>query len=251
MSARTGAVGEIHQLARHGRDPAVLLVALLPLALLHVSSPLRDASGAWSLGGELLARGGPWARSGVIVLLVVAALWAVGRIRELALPWATGALAMALEGVLWGVALRPALVLASSWLPLAPGALVVPMPGAPAPDLAELHARLALAAGAGLWEELLFRALLLGGGALALARLFALLGWGDGARVLARVLALTASSLVFAWVHVLGDPNALAPEVFAFRALAGLAFGVLFLLRGLAVTAWAHAGYDALVLVLA
>lgn len=248
MSAREDAVRELHHLAREGRDPAVTLVALLPLALIHVTSPWRSASGAWSLGGELLARGGPWARGAVVVLLVVAFLWAVGRIRELALPWGTGALAMALEGALWGVALRPGLVLASSWLPLAPGALVV---AAPPFSFGDLHARLGLAAGAGLWEELLFRAGLLGGGAFALARLFALLGWGEGSRVLARVLALVVSSLVFAWVHVLGDPGALAPEVFAFRALAGLAFGLLFLFRGLAVTAWAHAGYDALVLVLA
>jgi len=97
-----------------------------------------------------------------------------------------------------------------------------------------------ISAGAGLHEELVFRALLLGG----MARLFSLpLGRGVGF-----VLALAISSLLFSAVHHLGpggEPfTALA---FVYRALAGVLFGGLYWVRGFAVVAWTHALYDVFV----
>lgn len=225
------------RIAGHGQDPAITFLLLLPLGLIHLSAPRPADSGAWSLIEGALEAGGPWASRALGAGLVLALLWSIGRIRTLGLAWRTGSLAGVLEGVLWGLALGPLLRFATSVLPLrAPLALE----GG--------HERLALAAGAGLYEELIFRALLLGCGVLTLFAVARLLGWSDAARPALVALALALSSLAFAWAHRLGDPGALSPEVFAFRALAGLVFGGIFLLRGLAVAAWAHAGYDALLL---
>jgi membrane protease YdiL (CAAX protease family) len=93
--------------------------------------------------------------------------------------------------------------------------------------------------GAGIYEELLFRVLLVG-----------FLAWG-GRRVLglgagaAGALATLVGALVFSAFHYLGpygDPLELPS--FTFRALAGVAFSALYLLRGFGITAWSHALYD-------
>lgn len=106
-------------------------------------------------------------------------------------------------------------------------------------------ARLMLSLGAGLYEELLFRVVLVG-----------LLDWagrrvlGLGARA-AGVLAVLVGALLFSAAHYVGaygDPLTL--ESFVFRALAGVFFSALYLLRGFGITAWAHALYDVGVLVL-
>lgn len=225
-------------LAGRGQDPAITLLLLLPLGLVHLSAPRPEDSGAWSLIERTLDGLGSWAKPALAAALTLALLWAIGRIRGLGLAWRSGSAAGVVEGLLWGIALGPLLRFATAVLPLESSPL----------RLEGAHESLALAAGAGLYEELIFRGLLLGGGLLALLSAARLLGWGDGPRPALAAAALAASSLVFAWAHEAGDPMALDPEVFAFRALAGLVFGGIFLLRGLAVAAWAHAGYDALLL---
>ena len=103
--------------------------------------------------------------------------------------------------------------------------------------------RLTLSIGAGLYEELLFRVVLVA----LLANGFRLLGIG---RVAAGAAATVVGALLFSAFHYigpLGDPLTL--ESFVFRALAGLAFSALYLLRGFGITAWTHALYDVAVLV--
>lgn len=227
------------RLAGRGQDPAITFLLLLPLGLLHLSAPRPADSGAYSLIQHAQSALGPWAPRALGALLILTLLWSIGRIRTLGLAWRTGSLAGILEGGLWGLALGPLLRSATAVLPLRGGPLA----------LEGAHQRLALAAGAGLYEELLFRALLLGGGLLACFALARLLGWSEAVRPALIAFALAVSSLVFSWAHRAGDPLALEPEIFAFRALAGLLFGGLFLLRGLAVAAWAHASYDAWLLI--
>lgn len=105
--------------------------------------------------------------------------------------------------------------------------------------------RLVLSLGAGVHEELVFRLGMLGGTTWLLQR-------GLAMRALAATLvALILSSLAFAAVHhlpPLGDP--LTPGLFTFRTLAGVWFGLLYRLRGLAVTVYTHALYDVYVLLL-
>ena len=102
--------------------------------------------------------------------------------------------------------------------------------------------RLTLSIGAGLYEELLFRVVIVA----MLANAMRLLGFG---RVLAGAAATGLGALLFSAFHYvgpLGEPLKL--ESFVFRAVAGLAFSALYLLRGFGITAWTHALYDVAVL---
>ena len=108
------------------------------------------------------------------------------------------------------------------------------------------------AIGAGVHEELVFRLALIAG-LIALARQL-----GDGRlghRVdrrlghrLAVALAIAASSLVFAAAHHVGaHGEPWTAHAFAFRAVAGVAFGAIFWFRSLAHAVYAHVFYDILV----
>jgi hypothetical protein len=113
-----------------------------------------------------------------------------------------------------------------------------------APSLPPALGHVVLAAGAGVYEELVFRVGLFAGGAWLLARL------GLGPRA-ALVVAAMASSLLFSGAHhlgPLGDPW--ARDVFAYRALAGLGFAAIFWWRSLAHAVYAHFLYDVYVLIL-
>jgi len=103
---------------------------------------------------------------------------------------------------------------------------------------------LVISAGAGLHEELIFRALLMGG----LARLFSvpLLPFG---RVSGWVVALVVSSVIFSLAHHVGPAGEVFTTwAFLYRTFAGALFGLLYQLRGFAIAAWTHALYDVLVL---
>ena len=102
---------------------------------------------------------------------------------------------------------------------------------------------LMLSLGAGLYEELFFRVLLVSGLATA-AR--ALLGVG---RIPAGVFATVIGALIFSAFHYVGPfGDRFQLGSFAFRAISGVVFSALYLLRGFGITAWAHALYDVLVM---
>lgn len=239
--------GELRRLGHAAQDPAVTFVALVPLALLHLSGRARVGSGAYSLVEELLRPLGEWANPALAVALVLLAFWSIGRIRRLELPWLGGSAFMLLEGALWGSLMGPILV----WLTAA----IAPGTSEPLSSLSragaalgEVHASLALAAGAGLYEELLFRAGLLSGLAVLFRYLLVGLGWREAATTAGFGFALILSAAVFALAHHLGDPEALETRVLAFRFLAGVLLGGLYAWRGLGVVAYAHAAYDAYLL---
>jgi hypothetical protein len=96
------------------------------------------------------------------------------------------------------------------------------------------------ALGAGVHEELVFRLGLFGG-------LVALAGSTRAPR-LAVAGALAVSAVVFSGAHHLGSyGEPWTAHAFAFRALAGVAFGLIFWFRSLAHAVYAHALYDLLV----
>lgn len=99
-----------------------------------------------------------------------------------------------------------------------------------------------LSLGAGIYEELVFRVLLVGGLLLIFTRA------GVGQRW-SRVLAAVLAAFLFSAFHYIG-PYAYPLELssFTFRFLAGLAFSVLFILRGFGIAAWTHALYDVFLL---
>jgi len=242
---------ELERLDRDARDPAVTLLLLLPLGLLNLAG--RSAGDAISLVETGLQRLGAPADLVLGSALAIALVWAIGRVQKLGLAWRGGSVLTIGEGLLWGVVLGPALHALTLALPLDQAPLVLQaVDTGEGPGLGErlLAARqaIAVAAGAGLYEEVLFRGLLFGGMAIVLRGLFHGVGWPGVSRRLAWTIALILSSALFAWAHVYTDPQALEPQILTFRFLAGMTFGGLFLWRGLAVVAWAHAGYDALLL---
>jgi len=113
-----------------------------------------------------------------------------------------------------------------------------------APGLA-LATQLMISLGAGIYEELLFRVLLVGVLAWAARRL---LGRGPGA---AGVFATVVGALIFSAFHYIGPyGDRLELASFTFRAIAGVMFSALYLLRGFGITAWTHALYDVFLAVL-
>lgn len=108
-----------------------------------------------------------------------------------------------------------------------------------------LATRLMLSLGAGLYEELLFRVLLVGG-------LAAGLRWLLGGRTLMTgIIAAVVGALIFSAFHYVGEyGDRFTLASFTYRAIAGLAFSALYLLRGFGITAWTHALYDVYVMVL-
>ncbi len=95
--------------------------------------------------------------------------------------------------------------------------------------------------GAGLYEEVLFRLLALP----ATAWIARKAGAGPG---VATAWGVVITSIAFSAAHYVGPLGATFDIYsFTFRALAGVFFSVLFLLRGFGVTAGTHAAYDVIV----
>lgn len=100
-----------------------------------------------------------------------------------------------------------------------------------------------LSIGAGVYEELLFR--FFGCGALNLLFTKAF----GASKLSANVLTIAISSVLFSLYHYLGNEH-FALYTFLFRALAGGYFALVFLNRGLGISAGAHAIYDIVVVTL-
>lgn len=106
-------------------------------------------------------------------------------------------------------------------------------------DAMPLSTRIMLSLGAGLYEELLFRVVIVGSLAWIGKRVFKWKPWTAG------VIAAVAGAVIFSAFHYIGPfGDAFAIRSFVFRAVAGLFFSALFLVRGFGIAAWAHALYD-------
>jgi membrane protease YdiL (CAAX protease family) len=120
---------------------------------------------------------------------------------------------------------------------------VLPLLALGGPDLTDV---VVISAGAGFFEELVFRAVGMGG----LMRLTALPMIPLG-RLAGMLVALVVSSVVFSLVHHVGPGGEPFTNLaFVYRALAGMIFGLIWYFRGFAVAAWTHALYDVFVLLL-
>lgn len=105
-----------------------------------------------------------------------------------------------------------------------------------------LPQRLVLSAGAGLYEEIVFRVVLVGG----MTWIGVALGWS---RRLAVAVAIVGSALVFSGFHYIGPyGDVFQLGSFTFRAVAGVLLSGLYVARGFGIAVWSHAIYDVLVL---
>jgi len=96
---------------------------------------------------------------------------------------------------------------------------------------------LVISAGAGFYEELVFRLILF---TMIIAILESLGGTSAKLHV---VIALLVSSIIFSLAHYMG-PESFHMYTFLYRTAAGVLFGILFLLRGFAVAVYTHVFYD-------
>jgi hypothetical protein len=220
--------------------PLLLLYELLAFALSRSQlSEVRNGADVL-LKSVFVALGGRYGVSAFSVLLLTLGavlVWrdrrAHGEIRARIFPLMLGE-AVVYAVLLGGVASALTTLLLHGRLALIQGAAR----GSPVAGLG-LPTQLMVSLGAGIYEELLFRVLLVSGLA-ALARV--LFGWRP---VAAGVFAAVLGALVFSLFHYVGPfGDEFTLGSFTFRAVAGLLFSGLYLLRGFGIVAWSHALYD-------
>ena len=103
--------------------------------------------------------------------------------------------------------------------------------------------QLMVSLGAGIYEELLFRVILVSALAFFASRALKLRTGPAG------VFAVVVGAFIFSAFHYIGpygDP--LEVGSFVYRMIGGLVFSAMYLLRGFGITAWTHALYDVLLL---
>jgi hypothetical protein len=227
------------------RTHTYTLLFAMPLLVLYELGAAWIAGGGGSLrnGADvllrtLLAAGG--VRGTVAftgVLFGVALIFVVAEQRRKRVPLKARVFAgMLVESTLYALVLGTLIGTATYWLLQAFGLRLAmdPMPVGQLP----LPEALVLSLGAGIYEEIVFRVLLVGG-------LFAIFRGSGLERKRSAIFSAILAALVFSAFHYIGpygDPWELGS--FTFRALAGLAFSGLFLVRGFGITAWTHALYD-------
>ncbi len=102
----------------------------------------------------------------------------------------------------------------------------------------QTQAALMVSIGAGVFEELLFRALIYG------ALTFLVIKMMDARRTWPiKPVMMLLSAFLFAWAHDLSRLNVLDYQ-FMYRVIMGVFFCVLYEFRGLGVAVWTHALYD-------
>lgn len=229
------------------RAPRHSLLFALPLLLLYELLAFLlsgDQMGDVRNGADVLlksvfiALGGRHGVTAFGVLLLGAGLWLVLRDRRRSGPVEPRLFAgMLLESVAYAMLLGAVASTLTSLL--LHGRLAVVLAAQGPVERMALPTQLMISLGAGLYEELAFRVLLVSGLA-ALARgVFHWAPWAAGA------FAAIVGALVFSAFHYVGaygDQFTLGS--FTFRAVAGLLFSGLYLLRGFGITAWSHALYD-------
>ncbi len=194
------------------------------------SSHSRNLIDLWiqsALRGLLLHR---WVLSLVIVLLGLAYVYGIRRNRERLFGWVF--LLMLVESVAWALVIW-------QFLPL-----LIRGIGASIAQLGLSHDTLhsiALCLGAGFYEELFFRVFLVEG----LLWLFTGFRY-QKVRAVHIMMGWLVSALIFSGLHFVQEP--FSWYAFVYRGVFGLIMSGVYLLRGFAIPAWAHALYDVAVL---
>jgi Type II CAAX prenyl endopeptidase Rce1-like len=234
------------------RSPRYSLLFAVPLLVLYEilavglsGSELGDVRNGADvlLKSVFIALGGRYGVTAFSVLLLGAGAWMVGR------DWRKHGgvrprlfAGMVLESVVYAILLG---FIAGALTSLLLHGRLALVSQAPVAGAFGLPTQLMISLGAGIYEELLFRVLLVSGLA-ALAR--GVLRWNA---VSAGVFATVGGALIFSLFHYIGPyGDEFTLGSFTFRAVAGLLFSALYLLRGFGITAWSHALYDVFLSVL-
>jgi hypothetical protein len=228
------------------RTQSYSLLFALPLLLLYEAgaawlsrtetNSLRN--GADVLLRTLLAAGGIQGTGAFAgLLLAIAAMVILFERRRQKVPLRFGYfVGMAMESVVLALLFGAVVGTLTQWV-LQGAGFTLAIQGSPMSAL-PLRDAVVLSLGAGIYEELAFRVILVGG----LVGIFRASGLQ---RKRAAVFSAILAALLFSAFHYVGPyGDTWALPSFLFRALAGLAFSVLFLVRGFGVTAWTHALYD-------
>lgn len=230
------------------RDPRYSLLYALPLLLAYEGL-------AWAMGqtGYTAVRNGAdvllkslflslGGRHGLTIFTAVVlgtGLILVARdIRRRGLPRLRFFAGMVAESVLYALALGTVAGVLTTFLLTGRLATMMAQGGSEVAHLT-FPVQLMVSLGAGIYEELVFRVLLVSGLAALGGKV---LGWKP---VPAGIFAAVLGALIFSAFHYvgpLGDPFQVGS--FTFRAIAGLLFSGMYLLRGFGITAWSHALYD-------
>jgi CAAX prenyl protease-like protein len=231
------------------RAPRYSLLFALPLLLFYQVLAVLLSRGERSIrnGADVIlqslftALAGVWGPPLFMMCLIGAGLWLVTRDMRAHGSRLKSRVLVAMLGESIALALIFGVVVGSVTSGVL-GMLQLAAPGGPNIDW---WTRLMVSLGAGIYEELLFRVLLVG--ALA-AGARALLGWRP---LTAGVTATLAGAAIFSAFHYIGPyGDRWQLYSFAFRMVAGLFFSGLYLARGFGITAWTHALYDVLLLLM-
>ena len=217
------------------RDPAVGLLAVLPLWILYeVLRQLLTPSDRNGAELMLLRQIDRLGGHGLVVLrasFAVMTVFAAVSLLRRQVPWLRVAAVLILEGAIYGLMLGPiAAAMTSSTVRLLDTGIAA----------SPLTANLVGSVGAGIFEELVFRLGLMS--LLVWIGLRAVRAWSLPASA-AGIFAVIVSALAFSWFHHLcGEPY--ERTRFLFRTMAGLLLGCLMWGRGYGVCVYTHTVYN-------
>jgi hypothetical protein len=220
--------------------PLLVFYQVLAVLLAHGERSVRDGADV-ILQSLFAAVAGAWGPPLFMACLIAAGLWLVARDMR--------AHGTRLRATVFVAMLGESILLAGVF-GLGVGGVTSGVLGllqtlALAPARLDFWTHLMVSLGAGIYEELLFRVLLVG--ALA-AGARAVLGWRP---IPAGVAATLLGAAIFSAFHYIGPyGDRLELYSFVFRMVAGVFFSALYLARGFGITAWTHALYDVLLLVM-
>jgi len=223
--------------------PLLVFYQVLAVLLAHGERSIRNGADV-ILQSLFTAAAGAWGPPLFMICLIGVGLWLVTRDMRAHGSRLRGGVFLAMLGESIALALIFGFVVGSVTSGVLGMLQTLAVPGGTGHEM-DWWTRLMVSLGAGIYEELLFRVLLVGAIAAA-AR--ALLGWRPVTAGIAATLAGAAIFSAFHYIGPYGDRWQLYS--FAFRMVAGLFFSALYLTRGFGITAWTHALYDVLLLLI-
>src|SRR6266403_562441 len=223
--------------------PLLLFYQLLAVLLAHGERSVRNGADV-ILQSLFTAAAGAWGPPLFMICLIGAGLWLVVRDTRAGGSRPRSRVFAAMLGESIALALIFGFVVGSVTSGVLGMLQTLAVPGGAGHEM-DWWTKLMVSLGAGIYEELLFRVLLVG--ALAAAAR-GLLGWRP---LTAGIAATVAGAAIFSAFHYIGPyGDRWQLYSFAFRMVAGLFFSGLYLARGFGITAWTHALYDVLLLVM-